>query len=52
MAQFSDGARVLVGRDLSERDALVHVVQRSLVLTVALMLALGLIAWIFVSAVC
>jgi len=49
VAQFSDGARVLVGRDLSERDALVRVVQRSLVLTVALMLALGLIAWIFVS---
>jgi signal transduction histidine kinase len=49
VAQFSDGAKVLVGRDLSERDALVKVVQRSLVLTVALMLALGLIAWIFVS---
>lgn len=49
VARFADGVRVLVGRDVSERDALVRIVQRSLVLTVALMLALGLIAWIFVS---
>jgi len=46
---FPDGVRVLVGRDVSERDAVIRVVQRSLILTVALMLALGLIAWIFVS---
>ena len=49
VVEFADGVRVLVGRDVSERDALIRVVQRSLILTVALMLALGVIAWIFVS---
>ncbi len=49
VVQFPDGVRVLVGRDVSERDALIRVVQRSLILTVALMLILGVIAWIFVS---
>ena len=47
--QFPDGVRVLVGRDVSERDALVSLVRRSLVLTAGLMVALGLIAWTFVS---
>ena len=47
--EFPDGVRVLVGRDVSEREALVGVVQRSLVLTAGLMVALGLIAWTFVS---
>jgi signal transduction histidine kinase len=49
VVEFSDGVRVLVGRDVSERDALIRVVQRSLILTVAMMLGLGLVAWIFVS---
>ncbi len=43
------GFRVLVGRDISESEQLVSVVRRSLILTVALMVALGLLAWIFVS---
>ncbi len=46
---FPDGVHALVGRDVSERDALVGLVRRSLVLTAALMVALGLIAWTFVS---
>jgi signal transduction histidine kinase len=47
--EFPGGVRVLVGRDVSERDALVGLVRRSLILTVGLMVALGLIAWTFVS---
>ncbi len=47
--EFPDGVRVLVGRDVSERDALIRVVQRSLILTAALMVVLALAAWIFVS---
>ena len=46
---FPDGVHALVGRDVSERDALVGLVRRSLVVTAALMVALGLIAWTFVS---
>ena len=49
VAVLPDGARVLVGRDVSEREALVRVVQRSLFWTLALMVVLGLAAWIFVS---
>jgi signal transduction histidine kinase len=44
-----DGFRLLVGRDISESEELVSVVQRALILTVALMIALGLLSWIFVS---
>ena len=40
---------MLVGRDVSESEELVGVVRRSLILTVALMVALGLVAWLFVS---
>jgi signal transduction histidine kinase len=47
--EFPDGVRVLVGRDVSEREAIVGLVQRSLLLTAGLMLALGLISWTFVS---
>jgi len=49
VAELPDGIRVLVGRDLSERQELVRVVQQSLILTVGLMLVLGLAAWLFVS---
>lgn len=49
VVEFPDGVKVLVGRDVSERNALIKVVKRSLILTVVLMLALGLIAWMFVS---
>ena len=49
VAELPGGVRVLVGRDVSERQELVRVVQRSLILTVGLMLALGLAAWLFVS---
>jgi signal transduction histidine kinase len=46
---FPEGVRVLVGRDVSESEAVAGLVRRSLVLTAGLMVALGLIAWIFVS---
>lgn len=49
VAELPGGVRVLVGRDVSERQELVRVVQRSLILTVGLMLVLGLAAWLFVS---
>jgi hypothetical protein len=38
--QLPDGFRLLVGRDISESEELVSVVQRALILTVALMIAL------------
>jgi signal transduction histidine kinase len=44
-----DGGHILVGRDVSESEQLVGVVRRALVLTAVLTVALGLIAWIFVS---
>jgi signal transduction histidine kinase len=44
-----EGYRVLVGRDVSEIEELVSIVRRSLILTVALMIGLGLLSWIFVS---
>lgn len=47
--QLPDGFRLLVGRDISESEQLVSVVRRALILTVALMVALGLASWIFVS---
>ncbi len=43
------GYRVLVGRDLGERERFAKVIRRALVLTVALMVALGLASWLFVS---
>jgi signal transduction histidine kinase len=49
VAELPDGFRVLVGRDVSESEALVGVVRRALILTAALMVALGLVAWMFVS---
>lgn len=47
--ELRDGSLVLVGRDVSEREQLVGVVRRSLILTAALMVVLGLVAWMFVS---
>jgi signal transduction histidine kinase len=44
-----DGGRILVGRDVSESEQLVGVVRRALILTAALTVVLGLIAWFFVS---
>jgi len=49
VAELPDGFRVLVGRDVSESEELVGVVRRALMLTVGMMVALGLIAWLFVS---
>ncbi len=49
VVQFADGSKVLVGRDMSEREDIVRIVRRSLVLTAGLTVALGLVAWIFVS---
>jgi len=44
-----NGFRVLVGRDVSESEELAAVVRRALILTVALMVGLGLVSWLFVS---
>ncbi len=49
VVDLPDRMRILVGRDISESEQLVRVVRRSLILTVALMVALGLVAWLFVS---
>ncbi len=43
------GYRVLVGRDLGERERLAAIIRRALVLTTGLMVALGLASWLFVS---
>jgi signal transduction histidine kinase len=43
------GYRVLVGRDLGERERFAEVIRRALFLTVALMVVLGLASWLFVS---
>ena len=44
-----EGYNILVGRDVSESEQLVGVVRRALILTAVTMVALGLIAWLFVS---
>lgn len=49
VVDLPDGGHVLVGRDVSQSEALVAVVRRSLMLTAALTVVLGLIASIFVS---
>ena len=49
MVPLADGFRILVGRDVSEIENLTQVVRRSLVLTAGLMVALGLVSWVFVS---
>lgn len=49
VVELPAGFRILVGRDVSESEKLVQVVRRSLILTAALMVGLGLLAWIFVS---
>lgn len=46
---LSNGSRILVGRDISDSEDLVGVVRRSLILTAILMVALGLVSWLFVS---
>ena len=43
------GFRVLVGRDVSESEALAAVMRRALILTVAVTVILGLLSWLFVS---
>jgi signal transduction histidine kinase len=47
--ELPEGFRVLVGRDISESEQLVAVVQRALILTALMMVVLGLVSWIFVS---
>ena len=47
--EFPDGSRILIGRDVSESEELTSVVRRSLIWTVGMMAALGLVSWIFVS---
>ena len=49
VVELPDDFRILVGRDVSESEELVAIVRRSLILTVALMVVLGLVSWIFVS---
>jgi signal transduction histidine kinase len=40
---------VLVGRDVTELEELAGIVRRAMIYTVALMVALGLVSWVFVS---
>jgi signal transduction histidine kinase len=47
--ELEEGFRILVGRDISDREELSRVFQRALLLTFAMMLGLGLISWLFVS---
>jgi signal transduction histidine kinase len=49
VVELPDHGHILVGRDVSESEQLVGVVRRSLILTAVLTVALGLIAWTFVS---
>ena len=49
VVKLPDGNSLLVGRDVSESEKLLDVVRRSLILTAALTVALGLVAWLFVS---
>ena len=49
VVEFPAGYRVLVGRDVSETEEIATLVRRSMIWTVALMVALGLLSWIFVS---
>jgi signal transduction histidine kinase len=49
VAQLPGGARILVGRDISETDEVARIVRQALIWTVALMAGLGLISWLFVS---
>ena len=41
--------RILVGRDVSERNQLIEITIRALVVTMALMVVLGLASWLFVT---
>ncbi|MBZ8133930.1 ATP-binding protein [Afifella sp. IM 167] len=43
------GFRLLVGRDVGERQRFVSIIRQALFLTVGLMVVLGLASWIFVS---
>jgi len=43
------GFRLLVGRDIGERQRFVAIIRQALFLTVGLMVVLGLASWIFVS---
>jgi len=47
--QLPGGYTVLVGRDMGERERFIAIIQRSLMLTAALMVVLGLASWLFVS---
>ncbi len=47
--RLSGGHLMLVGRDMSERERFIEIIQRSLILTALLMVALGLASWLFVS---
>lgn len=47
--RLSGGHLMLVGRDMSERERFIEIIQQSLILTALLMVALGLASWLFVS---
>ena len=49
VVRLPGGYRMLVGRDIRDSDELVSVVRRALILTAALMFALGVVSWLFVS---
>ncbi len=47
--ELPGGYRLLVGRDIGERERFAEIIRRALFLTVALMVVLGLASWLFVS---
>ncbi|SER04676.1 Signal transduction histidine kinase [Faunimonas pinastri] len=49
VVELPGGFRMLVGRDIGERDYLAHVIKRALILTLGMMVVLGLASWLFVS---
>ncbi|MHA1188991.1 MAG: sensor histidine kinase [Alphaproteobacteria bacterium] len=47
--ELPGGYRVLVGRDIGERERFAEIIRRSMFWTLALMVVLGLASWLFVS---
>ncbi len=49
VVRLPGGFRMLIGRDVSEREQFRHIIERSLVWALALMVGLALVSWFFVS---
>lgn len=48
--ELRGGYKILVGRDVGEREALQEVVRQTFIIAGALLVVLGLISWVFVSS--